>query len=585
MAKPPTKGGAELPLHTKPTTISTYHTRSVTQATETSKPSSRQKPTKPTTGGEQVNRITTTSIALFRPIVEALNWILDGEDSTKVITDIFAYIRETEKTEREDRERKEMQEEVSALRKAIKKDLGGLYEGLSAQLNGIVDTLNVMLENSEKVLKTSEELKGETNDILSKIGKVMNVTDKIANTTQSYRDVLVARQTPSFKDSVDPKVLGDMDQRAKQILVDIFDGEGENTLDKSLTELLSKANEALDKMSDADKPEKVKVESVLKAKKNAVLLTLNSKEAAIWIREPGNEETFANAFSKGAHIREREYNLVAPRVPLTFEPSNPKHLREIEEANALPAHIIRKARWIKPAARRRAGQTHAYAILSIASVDIANKLIKDGIGICSSLIRPQKLKQEPTQCMKCRRWGHFAEKCPESVDTCGTCGDKHRTSTCNSKDKRYCVSCGNNSHASWDRNCPEFIKRCAHIDERNPNNSMQFFPAEQDWTFATRPNRIPLADRFPAAYAVNSLPLAGARNAQCRKGPNPAGNPPQGNPNLIPVPANNRFGTKEPGVLANDEEGIPEWLREPIPPLTEQGNSNGDVTQQPPEWI
>ena len=197
-----------------------------------------------------------------------------------------------------------------------------------------MSTLNVTLENSEKALKMSEELKGETSDILHKIGKITDITDKIADATQSYRDVLVARQTPTHKADVDPKVLGDMDRRAKQILVNIFDEEGKNTLGKSLSEVESelrgKANEALDKVSDdsdVDRPEKVKVESVLKTNKNAILLTLNSKEATNWIRDPGNEETFANSFSKGAHIRERKYNLVAPRVPLTVEPENPKHLR------------------------------------------------------------------------------------------------------------------------------------------------------------------------------------------------------------------------------------------------------------------
>ena len=359
-------------------------------------------------------------------------------------------------------------------------------------------------------------------------------------------------------------------------------GDDVRTLESAT--LMAKANEVLDGMKDGDKPEAAKVVSILKTRKNALLLTLSNKETANWLREPGNEESFANAFSKGAHIREREYNLVAPRVlqllPLTFDPGNPKHLREVEEANSLPANIIRKARWIKPVERRRMGQTHAYAILTITSVDVANKLIKDGLGICNSMIRPLKQKQEPTQCMKCRRWGHFADKCLETEDTCGTCGGKHRTSTCTSRDKRHCVSCGSGAHASWDRSCPDFIRRCALIDKRNPDNSMPFFPAEQDWTYVTRPNRIPMCDRFPAAYAVNSIPVAGPRTTQRRKGPAPQGKPSSGNPNLIPVPPKNRYGAREPGELADDAEGIPEWIRELLPPL-EQENANGEVNTQP----
>jgi len=373
--------------------------------------------------------------------------------------------------------------------------------------------MNVTLETTEKTLKVTEEIKGKTSDIMSDVGKVTSVTGKIADTTQSYCDALITRQPtpPSNKLSVDPKILSDMERKDRQILVDIYDEEGTCTMDKSLLELMDKANEVLDKMSNANKPEKTKVVGVHKTKRNAILLTLNSKEAATWVREVGNEETFANAFAKGAHLREREYNLIVPRVPLTFDPKNITDLREIEESNGLATHVIRKAKWIKPVERRRPGQIHAYAVLMVTSVDTANKLIRDGIGICNSYLRPTKQKQEPIQCMKCRRWGHFADKCPEGEDTCGTCGDKHCTSACKASNKLYCVSCVVTSHASWDRACPEFLKRCENINECNPVNSMPFFPAEQDWTLVVRPSRIPLEEQFLATFAVNCLPMHGRR--------------------------------------------------------------------------
>ena len=77
---------------------------------------------------------------------------------------------------------------------------------------------------------------------------------------------------------------------------------------------------------------------------NVCYMGSNSKEAENWVREPGNKEMFANAFSKGSHIRDQLYNIVAPRVPLTFEPENTTYLREIEEANGLTPHTMRKAR-------------------------------------------------------------------------------------------------------------------------------------------------------------------------------------------------------------------------------------------------
>ena len=195
-------------------------------------------------------------------------------------------------------------------------------------------------------------------------------------------------------------------------------------------------NDSLGKITDTEKPAKVQVESALRTRKGALVLTLCSKEAANWVRQPMNEIVFTDNFSKGSHIREWLFNLVTPRVPIVFKPDNSVHLREIEEVNGLREHTIRKARWIKPIRRKRVGQTHTFAILSISSADCANLLIRDGAIICNTRIRPTKQKFEPMKCMKCRRWGHFAGECPADEDVCGICGGKHRTSSCQNKDKR-----------------------------------------------------------------------------------------------------------------------------------------------------
>jgi len=61
----------------------------------------------------------------------------------------------------------------------------------------------------------------------------------------------------------------------------------------------------------------------------------------------------------------------------------------------LREHTICKVRWIKPIRRRRVGQMHVFTILSITSVDCANILIRDGLIICNTRIRPTKQKFEP----------------------------------------------------------------------------------------------------------------------------------------------------------------------------------------------
>ncbi|KAH7918417.1 hypothetical protein BV22DRAFT_983350, partial [Leucogyrophana mollusca] len=92
----------------------------------------------------------------------------------------------------------------------------------------------------------------------------------------------------------------------------------------------------------------------------------------------------------------------------------------------------------------------------------------------------RKLMPEPARCLKCHslRGDHFAAQCPNDHDTCGTCGDEHRTSECDNTDpgKRYCVNCRDGGHASWDRECPAFLECLARHQSRNAEALYRFFP-------------------------------------------------------------------------------------------------------------
>jgi hypothetical protein len=316
-----------------------------------------------------------------------------------------------------------------------------MHEALAKQIDSVLDTASVTRENTEKTLVDPQDLKELAKEISSKVGKVNNAVDKIASNTQTYWDVF-AQSPPAVtsKFTLDPKVLGDMECKARQILIDIFDEEGNNTLTKSLTELIVKANKAIGKIEDANKPDKVIVETALQTWKGGLVMTLNSKEAASWLRIPEHEIAFTESFSRGSHIRQWTYNLIVPRVPIIFEPTNKSHLRELEEANNLTDYTICRARWTKLIERRRVGQMHAYTIITIISAEHANILIRDGLNICETRVRPTKQKTEPIQCMKCRYWGHFTGDCPAREDTCGTCGGNHHTSTYQNRAKLWCVT-------------------------------------------------------------------------------------------------------------------------------------------------
>ena len=614
MTKPLNKGGTEkppIPTIKLPPGIQ-YQTRAVAQAASTTKEASTQsrstiaqpKEAKENTAEnskEEAPDNDKQEPTTLQTISKAINVIIEKaklEKKVKTLLEVLVkFIRDMEEKEKKRAGNIARQSEVSILHKAIKQDLAKLHEVLAKQIDGILDTASVTLKTTEKVLSGVQELKEENKEIVNRVGKVNDAADKIADTTQSYRDALAKSPAVNNRSNLDPKVLGDMERKAHQILIDVYDDEDNNILSKSLTEIIAKANTAIGKIGDGDKPAEIHVETVLQTRKGALVLTLNSREAVSWLRSPEHEMAFTEEFSKGSHIRERSYNLIAPRVPITFEPENKEHLREIEVVNSLDEHLIRKARWIKPTARRRVGQTHAYAILTVTSAEDANILIRDGLIMFGARVRPTKQKAEPIQCMKCRRWGHFAGECQASEDTCGTCAGQHRTNVCHKRDFPRCVTCETTDHASWDRNCPEFIRRCYLVDERNPENSMQYFPTEQDWTQAVRSDRIPLDERFPGKFAVNNLPINGSRQgwqaeAGPRKGKGRGSAPPLRNgpnrgsgptekaihtfPNSIPINKDIRQPTGKPDENeAQDPYDQPGWLEEIKEQLTRVTNSEG----------
>ncbi len=310
--------------------------------------SSKEKETE--IGNTPINSNNKQKPTMLQTVVKAIHMIIDKDKPDKKVRasleDMLKFISDMEEKENKRAESAMAQPEVSTLYKAIKQDLSRMHEALARQMDGVLDTASATLTNTEKTLTDTQNLKEETKEISSKVRKVNDAT-----TMQSYHDILAQSLAAVSKPSLDPKVLGDMECRAQQILIDIFNEDGNNTLSKSLTELIAKANETIGKIEDVDKPAKVYIESALQTCKGGLILTLNNKEAANWLRQTEHEMAFTEGFSKGLHIRERSYNLIMPRVPIIFELENRSHLREIEEANNLMDQVIHKARWIKLVAR------------------------------------------------------------------------------------------------------------------------------------------------------------------------------------------------------------------------------------------
>lgn len=129
-------------------------------------------------------------------------------------------------------------------------------------------------------------------------------------------------------------------------------------------------------------------------------------------------------------------------MPIILDPNNYTHYREIEEVNGLPEYMIQKMRWIKPIIWRRAGQTKVHATITLNSADTANKIIRNGIGICGARVLALAEKSRSPSNAQVQRMG-TQKACMAQSDTCGTCGEFHCTNNCTNKSldksKLYCL--------------------------------------------------------------------------------------------------------------------------------------------------
>ena len=410
MPNPPAKGDEEAPGHSRVTSAKTRHTRSTAVAADNV--------ANPTQG----NRTSSTqadieffSLSPLQHVAFAITDIITNNKMSSqvklLLEGVIKFTKEEEDRQKKLKDARDASTIASAVRKALKEDITQLHSSLAKQLNDLQETANATLTGVDGIQNGIESIHSMSKELDNKVAKVTGATDQLVAANTPYRDAVLSKGPQTLKAHTDPKVLGDMERKAKQILVEIYDTEGNDTLAKSLTELKDKANETLAAIEDRDKPKDARVDTVLKTRTRAVVLTFNCKEIVTWLKEPENEHVFTKGFSEGLHIKERQFNVIVPRVPTTFNPDAPEHLREIEETNGLKDRAILKAKWIKPVSRRRADQMHAYAIISVSSAEVANLLIRDGMIICSTRVRPNKQKHEPVQCMKCRGWCKVCSRC------------------------------------------------------------------------------------------------------------------------------------------------------------------------------
>ncbi len=125
------------------------------------------------------------------------------------------------------------------------------------------------------------------------------------------------------------KLQDNIERRAKQILVCVHSDDMKN---KSLSNIKEKAIQSIASIdNDFKHPDSVEVVSISLTYHGAILLQINSKQAATWLWDPAIECKFVEEFANNTFFIGRSYNIIIPRAPITFNLSKEKQLREIEK--------------------------------------------------------------------------------------------------------------------------------------------------------------------------------------------------------------------------------------------------------------
>ncbi|EIW53563.1 uncharacterized protein TRAVEDRAFT_75838, partial [Trametes versicolor FP-101664 SS1] len=211
-------------------------------------------------------------------------------------------------------------------------------------------------------------------------------------------------------------------------------------------------------------------------------------QSADWLKKPDVMSRFLVTYDGGqSSLKVTTYFVIAEFVPVSFGPGDPVALRKAEVNSGLADYDILSGRWIKPENRRSSTQRVAHAILHMRSPESANHAIRNGLNIEGKTVSVRKLLQEPRRCLRCQKFNpaHLAADCTVKDEICGTCAGAHRTADCTVTEhmRRRCVNCDTTGHASWDRDCPEFIEKFEKLSARQPGNWYRFFPTADPRTW------------------------------------------------------------------------------------------------------
>ncbi|KIN97952.1 hypothetical protein M404DRAFT_116118, partial [Pisolithus tinctorius Marx 270] len=104
--------------------------------------------------------------------------------------------------------------------------------------------------------------------------------------------------------------------------------------------------QAIDTVNHVDGPG-LQLKSIAHLHNNCILLELNSQESTAWIRDTPGRATFLEKLGGMATIKDRQYSIVIPFLPVSTDLDSPNTLREMEDKNNIQTGLISHIKWIK----------------------------------------------------------------------------------------------------------------------------------------------------------------------------------------------------------------------------------------------
>lgn len=358
------------------------------------------------------------------------------------------------------------------MREVVREEVKEIIQGEVMEM--LKEELRKMGENQDRAHSSWKECQQEMQEAMK--AKRSSDYPPLGSPPVSYSAVTAAGVTAAAH----PNLVARKATQERQILIKLSEGNEIMGREVEAQEVLQAVQRRISAMEDS---EGIRIRMVTRnMRRNDMVLEMATDAGAAWIRSGDRMRELAEQL--GGSVKERTYTVIVKFVPTIFD--HEKELDEVTENNGMQKGDIVSMRPIKPVERRKEGQLTAHYIAAFKSAELANRAISNGLVIHNRDRKVEKLKTEPMRCLKCQEYGHMAKDCEAKEDVCATCAATgHRSAVCTVADARgsKCVSCKVYGHASWDRSCPAFLRRCDEMDQKQIENALPYFPSSEPWTW------------------------------------------------------------------------------------------------------